>query len=850
MDATDSQQHEATQGLVIVRGKDQPGVMDAFLSVLRDHGCCVVDLAKMRADVYITILFTITFEPGTSLAVIKDMLLAARAVDVEVSFQLDADAAASDGGLHADGSPPQGLTHFASQRGPAYAVVALGKNKGQLPLAFIQNLVTSVAKLGCHVSSMRRLSTNSLWALEMGLQVDHAVEEHRLGSELDALAQEHGVDVVVQETHLLSGTKRLVALDFDRCIVSGSITMMLAEAHGCADEMAAAIAEMDSGCIPHDEAIARQVALLAGMSRMDAEETLRKIPYTQGCRHLCRFLHKLGYRVAVISSSTYDIVLEQVKKDIEVDYVFGNNLELVHGKLTGHLAGPVVTVSRKQDLLRGIMMMEDIKASQIVAIGNGSRSVSRCLSGCLQIEFNTDPADRAPEGHYRLSDDLTHCLFVMGYTEADMGYLNDSKATAAYSRLENNPEEDEDTVVDVDCLSVTLQGPTNKGRALHDIIAEMTPGVVSILNVIVNVSQAATIIMLVLQPTAANAVKTTIKDLLFAAKEAGFQMHYDMFDRTSLARKRASRRLRYNLTLSKMDGLTTPFLADLAQKLAMLDVGVATIRRVSSKDLRVLDFQIRVPRDVNIKALKTDLVQLAAAHGTDVAIQASNLLRRSKRLIIFDMDSTLIQMEVIDEIAKHAGVGRQVEEITERAMRGEMDFNESLRTRASLLKGLDASVFQKVRDSLVYTDGVPHLTRVLKKLGYKMAVISGGFTEITDFVKGQLGLDYSFANKLEVVDGRLTGVVDGEIVDGQRKADLLSLIAQREGVALEQVVAVGDGSNDLAMLCMAGLGVGYCAKPIIRENADIQVNQKSLSMLRYILGISDVDYDELGRGDW
>ena len=231
----------------------------------------------------------------------------------------------------------------------------------------------------------------------------------------------------------------------------------------------------------------------------------------------------------------------------------------------------------------------------------------------------------------------------------------------------------------------------------------------------------------------------------------------------------------------------------------------------------------------------------------DFSLQLDNMYRRMRRLICFDMDSTLIETEVIDELADRAGVGPQVRAITESAMRGEIDFNESFTRRVALLKGLDVSVMREIAESLPITEGVDRLMYVLKRYGYKIAILSGGFTYFGNYLKEKYGIDYVYANELEVEDGKLTGRYVGDIVDGKRKAELLRLIAQVEKVDIEQTIAVGDGANDLPMLSLAGLGIAFHAKPKVAANAKQSINTIGLDGVLYFLGFKDSYLDEQGK---
>lgn len=256
--------------------------------------------------------------------------------------------------------------------------------------------------------------------------------------------------------------------------------------------------------------------------------------------------------------------------------------------------------------------------------------------------------------------------------------------------------------------------------------------------------------------------------------------------------------------------------------------------------------QLRLSGDVqDVAGMHAKFLHITQELDLDVAVQEDNLYRRSRRLVCFDMDSTLIQVEVIDELAKAAGVGEQVAAITESAMRGEIDFSESFRQRMALLKGMDESVLKDIADKLPITEGAARLISHLRHFGYKIAILSGGFTYFANHLKEKLGVDYVYANQLEFENGKLTGRVKGDIIDGAMKARLLTKIAQQEGISTEQVIAVGDGANDLPMLAIAGLGVAFHAKPLVKEQARHSIANLGLDAILYLLGMRDRELAEL-----
>lgn len=276
--------------------------------------------------------------------------------------------------------------------------------------------------------------------------------------------------------------------------------------------------------------------------------------------------------------------------------------------------------------------------------------------------------------------------------------------------------------------------------------------------------------------------------------------------------------------------------------------GRMSIKHPENNRRACIEFSLRgTPSDRS--AMQGELMKMSQDEDIDFSFQEDDMFRRMRRLICFDMDSTLIQTECIDEMAERAGVGDKVKAITARAMRGEIDFKESFTERVALLKGLDVSVMQDIAEHLPITEGVPRLMKVLKACGYKIAILSGGFTYFGEYLRQKFGFDYVYANELEIgEDGKLTGRYVGEIVDGRRKAELLRLIAQVEHVNLAQTIAVGDGANDLPMISEAGLGIAFHAKPRVVANARQSINTMGLDGVLYFLGFKDSYLGDLNNG--
>lgn len=343
-----------------------------------------------------------------------------------------------------------------------------------------------------------------------------------------------------------------------------------------------------------------------------------------------------------------------------------------------------------------------------------------------------------------------------------------------------------------------------------------------------------------------------LKELLFKSYELDVNIRFNPITEEA-----------YNQWVS-MQGKNRYIITILGRKLTARQIAGVT-RIVADQDMNIDDIKRltgRIPLDENARTpkasvefsvrgtprdkeqMKADFMKLSAEQEMDISFQEESMYRRMRRLIYFDMDSTLIETEVIDELAIRAGVGDQVKAITEAAMRGEIDFCESFRQRCALLKGLDVSVMQEIAENLPITEGVDRLMRILKKVGFKIAILSGGFTYFGNYLKQKYNIDYVYANELEVENGKLTGRHVGDIVDGKRKAELLRLIAQVENVDIRQTVAVGDGANDLPMISIAGLGIAFHAKPKVKATAKQSISTIGLDGILYFLGYKDSYLDE------
>ena len=385
---------------------------------------------------------------------------------------------------------------------------------------------------------------------------------------------------------------------------------------------------------------------------------------------------------------------------------------------------------------------------------------------------------------------------------------------------------------------VTVSGPDRPGitARLTGILAQMGALLLDIEQVVVREHLSLGMLLDIQND------RGVLKELLFAAKELGLTLDFHVVDGDPQAG--AQRAQRYVVTaIGKSLGAVE--MHALSTVLAEYGGNIARISRLSHGALGSVEVHVDLPEGEAPEPLKEGLLRLGTNGAFDIALQREGIFRRSKRLVVMDMDSTLISIEVIDELARAHGVAAQVAAVTELAMAGEMDYDESLRRRLALLRGLDVGVLKRLAAELPLSDGAERLIRALKRLGYRTAVISGGFSIAADVLKAQLGIDYAYSNTLEIVDGKLTGRVIGPIVNAQRKAELLDTIAQSEGVLLDQVIAVGDGANDLLMLEKAGLGIAFRAKPKLRAAADLAISAGGLDSILYLLGLSAREVEEV-----
>lgn len=405
---------------------------------------------------------------------------------------------------------------------------------------------------------------------------------------------------------------------------------------------------------------------------------------------------------------------------------------------------------------------------------------------------------------------------------------------------------------DIEIIQVNISGDDKPGltTALTGILARYEASILDIGQA--NIHKSLTLGIMFMTETSKSGF--IMKDLLFEASELGVHIRFTpiTFDAYEAWVKRQGKN-RYIVTLLGRV-VTAADIAAITGVIAKHGLNIDAIKRMSGRmslkgnraneqNKSCIELSIRGQLDDETRTVFQAELMAHCGPGLDISFQKDDIFRRSRRLICFDMDSTLVHTECIDELAERAGVGAEVKAITESAMRGEIDFRESFTRRVALLKGLDESVMEDIARNLPFNEGLDRMMKVLKMVGYKTAILSGGFTYFAKVMQQKFGFDYIYANELEIENGRLTGRYRGDIVDGRRKAELLKLLCQVENIDLAQSVAVGDGANDLPMIGLAGLGIAYHAKPKVKATADQNLSTIGLDGILYFLGLKDSQVD-------
>eukprot|EP00029_Vermamoeba_vermiformis_P014362 TRINITY_DN9483_c0_g1_i1.p1 TRINITY_DN9483_c0_g1~~TRINITY_DN9483_c0_g1_i1.p1 ORF type:complete len:864 (-),score=324.54 TRINITY_DN9483_c0_g1_i1:22-2613(-) len=794
-----------------------------------------------------------------SVAVVKDLLLTCTHLGLEMTYKITGVTSSPTA------SPSNGSDYVLTILSPHSHVPATCYRDFCQVLSNFQVNITKIINLS------DKNNTKKSSAVEFVVNVPAECDLSAFKGALLQVGRRHFSDIAVQAESLLRRKKRMVVFDMNNTLIQTfDLLEYLGDKIGVLDKMKAIRASY--GDKNFTSSITERVALLKGVSTKLLEGVEEHIKFTKGALFLCRALKKLGFKLACISSG-FDVISKAVKEELGLDYAFHNTLETEmtpEGEVfTGKLEMPIVDGIRKMDLLTYLTEKEGISPEACICIGDGPVSWGMIALAGLGIAFDATPQNY--NTHLNLlhcEKDLSDTLYLLGYPKHIWSEETKDKTQPRRTKRSISTEEEIETVIENPSNTrqykrsiVTVTGPDGPGvlYSLCEIVATSHAHIVDIRQFVLQQN----LLLVVLLEYDENSNDQVLKELLFKVKRMpGMDMDFELLDQSnneSLERQASSHAI--TVINSRM---TFKFLAEFCKLIEARGCVIREINRLSEAkadknkkrygeedeeafvhELECLEFVVDLPSssEEDLSRIKAELMSMAKEFNTDIALQAEGLVRKIKRLVVFDMDSTLIQQECIDEMAVYAGVEQQVKDITRRAMNGELDFEQSLRQRVGLLRGVSAEIIPHIVAAIQYTPGAKFLCKTLKKMGYKLAVISGGFTHIIKHVKDKLNLDYSFANTLEIRDGKLTGQLLGPIVDARKKADLLDLIAQEEGIPHDQVIAIGDGANDLLMLSRAGLGIAFNAKPKVQEAAKFRINQASLATLIYFLGISDRSVD-------
>eukprot|EP00928_Gymnodinium_smaydae_P007523 TRINITY_DN1269_c0_g3_i1.p1 TRINITY_DN1269_c0_g3~~TRINITY_DN1269_c0_g3_i1.p1 ORF type:complete len:889 (+),score=246.64 TRINITY_DN1269_c0_g3_i1:53-2719(+) len=843
---------EGLSSVLVVRGwgRDRPGVTKAFMEIAAAYECKVNDMSQFLLDSSLMFTFVLSVGDRISTHLMKALTECAKELDLHLDF------------------------HFRETRqveevkaGRNVAVISV-VSSGAITPALLYDLDAVLCEHGCsvyeidHRSDNKKEFNNEYSKVQMRVGSPKGVKLATLflgtgssSSGLQKVAWSHGAEAVIRWWNAMNRPigKSLVVFGLSQVLCPTDVLDEVLKEAGVAQKAIDGkdanglngVVNGNGGSEQVLKETERKVRLLKDVSVDVVQRVIDRLEYTPGARLVCGTLKRMGFRVAILSNTGMYEVAEHVKRQLGLDYTISRGVEVVDGRFTGRYTGDEVDVHfHKADLLKLMADREGIEHRNVVLVGEPLKGLKAGTAMKVfdsfgpNVWFNSDKLK-----------DLTIALYLLGFNGVDVRALRKRKWEDCDPSVRDALDSSPSDVQPGKRLKLQLSSKSRDPGQIRSILKVLSqPG---------SALQLATARQCSLQDGGMCLgldirmgdldPEQTLKDVLLSCHREGFQV-LDFGHSNNSAPSAPSApswtvyyQNRHVITLVQKPQIESTSLFALCSMFHNKDVNIVKIERLSMKGMAAMHFVVTLPSQMEASEISALLAEIARSHNVDIAMQRDDVERWMRRLIVFDMDSTLIQQEVIDELAKYAGVEEQVKTITEAAMRGELNFFESLKTRVDLLKGQDAEMlFSRVKANLVFTPGAKKLCSTLKSLGYKMAVISGGFLPIAHEVQRHLGLDYAFANTLEVDEaGLLTGRTTGPVVTPQRKRALLAMIANVEGCEVEQTIAVGDGSNDIPMLNTAGLGIAFCAKPKVQEATEFRINQKDLSTVLYLIGISE-----------
>lgn len=841
---------KAENSIVVARcwGPDQVGIAHTFVSAAAAHKCQVQDMAQFLLEGSVLCTFVLSAPDGAEhLGALREELSRwAREKDTQLDFHF----------------PDAAQLEEAAALGENEAVVAIVSTEAIRPglLCAVDGVL---GEHGCVVHEIEHRSDNkkenngeyskvsvrvgcprgtSLATLMMGAPM--ASGELRAG--LQKVAWAHNAEVTARWFDAMNrpNGKSLVVFGLSDVLCPYDVLDEVLKAAGVD---LARVAEECKG-LPQSEKNRKKMSYLAGHSADVLTQVMERLEFTPGAKLVCGALKRMGFTLAVLTNTGCRDAADHVKRQLDIDYVICRDMEVRDGVMTGAYGGDMNDITfRKADLLKLMADREKIKYRNVIVVGEPLKGMKEANARSVMETFG-------PMVHFSTDKhkDLTLVLYLLGFNGTEVGLLR-RKRKCEVSPSDVPPQPDTRRFL----LKVT--SPSREPGQLSKIFAPLqhmssdieVPSVRLCSTQDGGMCLGLNLHVLREEPAAA------IKDFFDGCQKHGFQVQ-DVARVSDAASPhppdtaagvwRHYYHNRFAVTLVQRPFISSGSLSAVLQALVSVEGNLVQMKKLSVRSMWAVLLVVNLPAGVDSSKVKRTFMDISREHGVDIAFQKDDVDRWMRRLIVFDMDSTLIQQVVMDELAKYAGVEEEMRAITAAAMRGELNFFDAFQARVSLLKGHNfEKLFRQVKAGLIFTPGAQKLCTTLRKLGFKMAVISGGFLPFAREVQRHLGLDYAFANTLEVDEttGCLTGCTSGPVVTPQRKRALLAHIANVEGCEVGQTIAVGDGAGDIPMLNAAGLGIAFCAKPKVQAETEFRINQKDLSTVLFLLGLSEFTVERL-----
>jgi len=833
------------QNVLVIRGwgQDKPGIADTFMKVVAGADCKVLDMAQFLLGSSLMFTFVLQMPDESSIGLMKSLTSCSEDLGLQLSFHFP------------DGSQVDGDEGKDNE-----AVIVIVSPVAITP-ALLADLDAVLSEQKCvvheieHRSDNKRENNGEYNKVQIRVNCPRGLRLASLimgaptadgGSSkgLQEVAWHHNAEVTARWWDAMNrpNGKSLVIFGLSHVLLpTDALDEVLKE--GGVDLSAVKVDDPSGGSVD-----IQKLLLLKGKSPRLVQKVIARLEFTPGAKLVCSALKRMGFRLAILTNTGMQNIAEHVKSQLGMDYAICRQVDIQDDQFTGTFTGELSDVKfRKADLLKLMAEREGIEYRNVITVGEPLKGLKAANARQMLETFGPSIFFNSAK-----MKDLTIVLYLLGFNGSDVRALR--KRKRLFEEDGPGPEvEVKDDAVSVRPSKRFMIAVSSKSRAvgqLTHIFETLRSGVQLTTVRHCSLQDGGMCLGLDMQVSKADP-DSVLKDLLYSCQKEGFQMSEVNegprdFDWKTFYTNR------YVLTLVQKPFISSSTLSEVLSLLSTLGINVVRIDRLSTRGLASMQFVVSLPDGLPSEKFSTLVAEVSQKQGADIAIQRDDLDRWMRRLVVFDMDSTLIQQEVIDELAKLAGVEDQVKVITEAAMSGELDFFGSLKSRVALLKGHNAEdLFAKVIANLVYTPGAKKLCSCLRKLGYKMAVISGGFLPVAKEVQKHLGLDYAFANSLEVEEttGLLTGRTTGPVVTPQRKRALLATIANVEGCEIQQTIAVGDGANDIPMLHAAGLGIAFCAKPKVQAVSQFRINQMDLSTVLHLIGVSERAMERLDVGE-